>query len=163
MAVEYGKYKDIDEGTLASDASSLQGSLSPARSELGTLKGTLTDDIWKAGAKATLLTAFDTLDSEVYANLDTDLTTIGTIAGEIGKYKKAEAAALQAAEDKKAQETIRDNAQSSIDNAPEGTDTSSYVTTRDAAKDEIVRLEGVIETEEKNMQDAIDKINELNV
>ena len=41
---EYGKYTDINEGQLSSDATSLQGKLKTAQGELSSFQGTLTDD-----------------------------------------------------------------------------------------------------------------------
>jgi hypothetical protein len=151
MAVEYGKYADINEGQLSSDASDLIAKLSPARSDLNHLRDSLTDDIWKAGAKATLLTAFNTLDSDVYANLLSDLEKINSIAGHIGKYKTAETNA-------KTQKGIIDQANQNISDALNATPPQS--TTRyEAIK---TRAEGLLANYEAEMQDEIDQVNQLN-
>lgn len=148
----YGLYKDVEEGTLASDASTLTDSLTKGRSELNSFKGTLTDDIWKANAKSTLLTAFDTLDSDVYENLISDLATITSIATEIAKYKKAEGEA-------KAAQTAIDEAESArsaaLDANPDA-DVSSYDKT---IRDETAAKEAA----EKDMDAAEAQVKALNV
>lgn len=151
MAVEYGKYADINEGTLSSDASSLLSKLSSSKSELNSFQGTLTDDIWKAGAKATLFEAFGKLNSEVYANLEADLGKIVSIAGEIGKYKTAEGNA-------KTQQGYIDEAESNKAAALR-TNPNANVSRYDSA---ITRANGLKQKYEKEMQDAIDAIDSLN-
>ena len=151
MAVEYGKYADIDEGALSSDAANLKAKLSSARSELNSFKGTLTDDIWKAGAKQTLFDAFVKLDGDVYANLDGDLGKISSIAAEISNYKAAEAEA------KKQQgyiDTAKAGRTAALNNNPDA-DVSSY-------DNQIQRATRAKETYEEKMQKAIDNINALN-
>ncbi len=148
----YGLYKDVDEGQLSSDASTLTESLTKGRSELSNFKGTLTDDIWKAGAKATLLTAFDTLDTDVYENLINDLATITSIAGEIANYKSAEG-------DAKAAQTAIDEAEAGREaalKADPNADVSGYdktISDETAAKT----------TAEGKMDEAEAKVNALNV
>lgn len=159
---EYGKYKDIDEGTLSSEATDLQGKLSTAQGELSSFKGELTDDIWKAGAKGTLMTAFNTLDTDVYTNLNTDLGTIVSIATEIGNYKTAEAAALAAKAAISEAETTRTAAIAARDSAPEGTDVSGYQSTIDACDATIEAQGKILAEEEGKMETAVSNINSLN-
>lgn len=148
---EYGKYTDINEGQLSSDASSLQGKLKTAQSELSSFQGTLTDDIWKAGAKATLLTAFGTINDDVYANLDSDLSKIISIADEIGKYKTAETAAKGY---KKEIEELNSSI-SAAESADPPEPTGDLYTAKATAEKNLA-------TEEKNMEDAVTNINTLN-
>ena len=148
---EYGKYTDINESQLSSDASSLQGKLKTAQSELSSFQGTLTDDIWKAGAKATLLTAFGTINDDVYANLDSDLTKIISIAAEIGNYKKAETAAKGYKKDIEDLKSAISAAESADPPEPTGDLYSAKAT-----------AEANLATEEQNMETAVTKINALN-
>ena len=89
----YGLYTGINEGSLQSAASSLRGKIASNKSELDSFKGTLTDDIWKANAKQTLITGYDKLSGEVYAEIENKLGSIEAVCTAIKNYKTAEASA----------------------------------------------------------------------
>lgn len=86
----YGLYTSIDVNTLKKNASNIKSQIPSNKSALSSHKGTLTDDIWKAGAKTTLTTAYDKIESEVYQELEDALTNIETVCGYISQYKTAE-------------------------------------------------------------------------
>lgn len=133
MAVSYDHYKGVEPGSITTATGSLRAKVQTSKSKLGTLKGSLSDDIWKASAKATLLTAFDKIDGEVCQDILDKLDTADEIAGYITDYNTAKAAAL--------------GYKSDISNAKEGEDTSGY--------------EAKLAAEEKKMQSAVDSINGL--
>ncbi len=87
----YGLYASINEGSLQSAASSLKAKSASCKGELESFKGTLTDDMWKATAKQTLLNGYDKLSSEVYSEIDSKLDSIDTVCSLISQYKAAEA------------------------------------------------------------------------
>ena len=86
----YGLYANINEGSLQSSASSLKAKAASCKGELESFKGTLTDDMWKATAKQTLLTGYDKLSSEVYSEIESKLDTIVSVCNLITQYKEAE-------------------------------------------------------------------------
>ena len=90
MAANYGKYINIDQSTLKSKAEEIKSQIPSYKNDLSSHKGNLTDDIWKAGAKSTLTTAYDKIESEVYKELEDILESIETVCGYIDQYKTAE-------------------------------------------------------------------------
>ena len=86
----YGLYKNITPSSITSAVSSLKSQLSPTKQQLADIKTGLPDTVWKAGAKQTLFTAFDKIDSEVYKEINDNLDNLSAIATLIGEYKTAE-------------------------------------------------------------------------
>ena len=86
----YGLYSGINEGSLQSAASSIKAKISSARGELESFKGSLTDDMWKASAKQTLITGYDKLSGEVYAEIEQQLDNVDSVCSLIAEYKTAE-------------------------------------------------------------------------
>ncbi|MBR2828714.1 MAG: hypothetical protein IKE70_05735 [Bacilli bacterium] len=86
----YDLYKSIDTANIKTKASEIKNQIPSNKSALSSHKETLTDDIWKSGAKATLTTAYDKIESEVYKELEDVLTNIETVCGYIDDYKTAE-------------------------------------------------------------------------
>ena len=91
----YNLYASINEGSLQSSASSLKAKAASCRGELESFKGSLTDDMWKATAKQTLLNGYDKLSSEVYPEIEKKLDSIDTVCSLIAEYKAAEASAKE--------------------------------------------------------------------
>lgn len=87
---KYGLYKNIEPSSITSAVESLKTDLKKSKQELTTLNNSLSDDIWKCSAKGTLKKAFNTIDSEVYTEIDNNLNNLSEIASLISKYKKAE-------------------------------------------------------------------------
>ena len=77
--------------------------------KLETFKTSLSDDVWKAGAKETLFTAFTTLDSEVYQEILSKLETAYSIADKVDEYNTARDKA----------NAYRDNLNSATDKTPQ--------------------------------------------
>lgn len=91
----YGLYKNIEPSSIVSATSSLRKKVNTTVSNVTSLKGSLTDSVWKAGAKQTLFTAFDKINDEVAKQLLDKLSNADTIADAIAKYKAAEHNALE--------------------------------------------------------------------
>ena len=85
----YNLYKGISTGSITSATSSLRSKINTAKTNLSTFQSSLTDGVWKAGAKQTLFTAFDTINNQVCKQILDKLDTADTIAGEIDKYNAA--------------------------------------------------------------------------
>lgn len=90
---KYGLYANVNTATLRSEASSLKSKLQTSKNELESFKGTLTDDIWKANAKTTLINAYTKIDTDIYNNLINKLAKIEEYAALVDAYKRYEAAA----------------------------------------------------------------------
>ena len=110
----YNLYKNVKPDSMRSAASSLRQKLNTAKSKLETFKTSLSDDVWKAGAKETLFTAFTTLDSEVYQEILSKLDTADSIADQVDAYNTARDNA----------NTYRDNLNSATDKTPQSSITS---------------------------------------
>ena len=93
MADLYGHYKGVEPGNITSATASLRTKVEQIRTKLGSLKTSLSDDIWKATAKSTLITAFDQIDSEVCEDILTKLDNADEIAGLVEKYNTAKSEA----------------------------------------------------------------------
>lgn len=91
----YNLYKNISPGSITAATASLRQSLNPAKTKLGTFQTSLNDKIWKAKSKETLLTAFKTINSDVYTEVETALSNLDTAAGYISTYIAARNQALQ--------------------------------------------------------------------
>lgn len=89
----YGLYAKINESSLSSSASELLSKINTSKTDLSSFQRQLTDDIWKANAKQTLLTAFSEIEGEVYSGLEKQLNNVKQIASQISLYKANEKAA----------------------------------------------------------------------
>lgn len=96
---DYNKFKNINTGSLRSAASELKSKISSSKSKLSSFQGSLSDSIWKANAKNTLFTAFDTINGEVVSEIEKSLESANTIAGYIDDYNDAKAKAEAAKSD----------------------------------------------------------------
>ena len=91
----YNLYKNINPGNITSATSSLRSKLTPAQTKLSSFQSSLNDNIWKAKSKSTLLTAFKTIDGEVYKEVLDNLSKLDEAAGYIKEYNDAKKIALQ--------------------------------------------------------------------
>ncbi len=86
----YGIYDNITESKITSATSSIREKINKIKTNISETQSALSDSVWKAGAKATLFTAFTTIDGEVCADILSYLDNLDTIAGHISNHKTAE-------------------------------------------------------------------------
>ncbi len=89
MADLYNHYNGVEPGSITSATASLKSKVEQLKSKVSTLKTSLSDDVWKAGAKATLLEAFDKIEGEVCEDILSKLANADEIAGLVEKYNTA--------------------------------------------------------------------------
>ena len=118
MADLYNHYKGVEPGSITGATSSLRTKVTQIRTKLGTLKSSLSDDVWKAGAKATLLEAFEKIDGEVCEDIIKKLDNADKIAEYVQTYNEAKANAEEYSN--KLSSSNSDTEQSSIDTWREG-------------------------------------------
>ena len=112
MADLYNHYKGVEPGSITSATASLKSKVEQLKSKVSSLKTSLSDDVWKAGAKATLLEAFDKIEGEVCEDILSKLANADEIAGLVEKYntakEKAEdySSSLNSPDDDTSEETI---------------------------------------------------------
>jgi len=110
MAV-YGKYKSIEPSSITSAVSSLSKDLSTSKAELSALNSSVQDEgSWKASAKSSLTKAFGKIESEVYGDIEKNLSTLTEVAGLIKEYKDAEKKALDYKDQLKGLDSEKDKA-----------------------------------------------------
>ncbi|MBQ4030646.1 MAG: hypothetical protein II625_02715 [Bacilli bacterium] len=89
MADLYNHYNGVDPGSITSATQSLRSKVKTAQTKLSSFKSSLSDGVWKANAKETLFTAFETLDTEVYKEILDKLSKADEVASNISKYNTA--------------------------------------------------------------------------
>ena len=83
----YDLYNNINESSLSSAANELISKLNNNKASLDNFKVGLTEGIWKANAKETLLNAFTRINSEIYSDLINQLNKMNRAAELIKMYK----------------------------------------------------------------------------
>lgn len=136
MADLYSHYSNVDPGSITSATASLRSKVRTAQSKLSSFKSSLSDGVWKANAKETLFTAFNTLDTEVYKEILDKLSKADEVASNISKYKTAKSNA----------EIYLSNLRNSNQNTPQ----SSINSWRSS-----------LQAEEQKMKDCVATINSL--
>ena len=136
MADLYNHYSNVEPGSITSATSSLRSKVRTAQQKLSSFKTSLSDSVWKANAKETLFTAFNTLDTEVYKEILDKLSKADEVASYISKYKTAKSNA----------EIYQSNLRNSNKNTPQ----SSIDSWRNS-----------MAKEEQTMRDCISSINSL--
>jgi len=89
----YGLYSKIEPSNITSALESLEKDVNSTKTDLNTLKTGLTDSVWKANSKNTLISAFDKINGEVCDDINKYISNLKTIASYITNYKSAEASA----------------------------------------------------------------------
>lgn len=90
----YGLYKNIDPATLSSDAAAILENISRSGKSINDLNNSLSDSIWKCGAKSTLKEGLSKISGVVLTDITTSINNLVTVAGYISSYKEAEQQAL---------------------------------------------------------------------
>ena len=85
----YNLYDDIDTGAISSAITSLNTKLQKVSTNVTTTQSAFTDSVWKATAKQTLFTAFNTINTEVIQDIKDYLSDLESIVGYIGDYRTA--------------------------------------------------------------------------
>jgi len=86
----YGIYDNITESKITSSTASIRAKINKIKTNVSETQSSLDDKVWKAGAKATLFTAFTTIDGEVCQDILDRLDNLDTVAGLITNHKTAE-------------------------------------------------------------------------
>ncbi len=118
MADLYNHYNGVEPGSITSATASLRQKVQTSKSKLSSFQSSLSDDIWKASAKQTLLTAFKTIDGEVCTDILDKLDKADQIAGYITQYNEAKEQANGYSESLRG--STKDTPQSSIDSWRQG-------------------------------------------